>query len=45
MTFSVDVVSPSDFQAFAARQQPAPGGPGPDSSGPGAIGRQASVAR
>jgi cytochrome c oxidase subunit 2 len=45
MTFSVDVVSPSDFQAFAARQQPAPGGSGSDSNGPGAIGRQASVAR
>jgi cytochrome c oxidase subunit 2 len=40
MTFSVDVVSPADFQAFAARQQPAPGGPGP-----GGIGRQASLVR
>ncbi|HEX3623158.1 MAG TPA: cytochrome c oxidase subunit II [Acidimicrobiales bacterium] len=45
MTFSVDVVSPSDFQAFAARQQPAPGGPGPDPNGPAGVGRQASVAR
>lgn len=45
MTFSVDVVSPPDFQAFAARQQPAPGGPGPNANGPGDVGRQASVAR
>jgi cytochrome c oxidase subunit 2 len=45
MTFSVDVVSPQDFQAFAARQQPAPGGAGPDATGPGDVGRQASVVR
>ncbi len=45
MTFSVDIVSPSDFQAFAARQQPAPGGPGPGAGGPGDAGRQASVSR
>jgi cytochrome c oxidase subunit 2 len=43
MTFSVDVVSPAEFQAFAARQQPAPGqGPNP---GPGDVGRQASLVR
>ena len=45
MSFSVDVVSPAEFQAFAARRQPTPGGPGPGSTGPGEIGRQASVAR
>jgi cytochrome c oxidase subunit 2 len=45
MTFSVDVVSPAEFQAFAARQQPAPGGPGPGPNGPGDVGGQASVAR
>jgi hypothetical protein len=38
-------VSPSDFQAFAARQQPVPGGPGSGPNGPGDVGRQASVAR
>jgi cytochrome c oxidase subunit 2 len=47
MIFSVDVVSPSDFQAFAARAgvQPPPAGPGPDANGPGDAGRQASIAR
>jgi len=45
MTFSVDVVSPEQFQAFAAQQQPVPGGPGPDPNGVGDIGRQASVRR
>jgi cytochrome c oxidase subunit 2 len=45
MLFSVDVVSPQQFQAFVAEQQPAPGGPGPDANGPGDIGRQASLVR
>jgi cytochrome c oxidase subunit 2 len=45
MLFSVDVVSPQQFQAFVAEQQPAPGGPGPDANRPGDIGRQASLVR
>jgi cytochrome c oxidase subunit II len=45
MTFSVEVVSPQQFQAFVAEQQPAPGGPGPDPNGPGDVGRQASLVR
>jgi len=45
MTFSVDVVTPQQFQAFVAAQQPAPGGPGPDATGPGDVGRQASLVR
>jgi cytochrome c oxidase subunit 2 len=45
MTFSVDVVTPQQFQAFVAAQQPAPGGPGPDANGPGDVGRQASLVR
>lgn len=45
MTFSVDVVTPQDFAAFAARAQPVPGSQGPDPGGPGEIGRQARVAR
>jgi cytochrome c oxidase subunit II len=45
MTFSVEVVTPQQFQAFVAAQQPAPGGPGPDTNGPGDVGRQASLVR
>jgi cytochrome c oxidase subunit 2 len=45
MTFSVDVVTPAEFQAFASRSQPVPGGPGTEGSGPGDPGRQASVSR
>jgi len=45
MTFSVDVVTPQQFQAFVAAQQPAPAGPGPDANGPGDVGRQASLVR
>jgi cytochrome c oxidase subunit 2 len=45
MTFEVDVVSPAEFQAFIAEQQPTPGGPGPDANGPGDVGRQASLVR
>ena len=45
MTFSVEVVTPQQFQAFVAEQQPAPGGPGPDTNGPGDVGRQASLVR
>lgn len=43
MTFDVDVVSPEAFQAFVADQQPVPGGPGPDGTGPGDIGQRARV--
>lgn len=43
MTFEVQVVSPSAFQAFVADQQRVPQGPGPDPNGPGEIGRQASI--
>jgi cytochrome c oxidase subunit 2 len=45
MTFDVEVVSPAAFQAFIAEQQPAPNGPGPDTNGPGDVGRQASLVR
>ena len=45
MTFDVEVVTPEQFQAFVAEQQPVPGGRGPDGNGPGDVGRQASVAR
>lgn len=45
MTFAVEVVSPAAFEAFAAQQQPAPSGPGPDQNGPGDIGRQARIVR
>lgn len=43
MVFSVDVVTPEQFQAFVAEQQqlPQPGGPGPDQTGQGDVGRQA----
>jgi hypothetical protein len=45
MGFEVHVVSPQEFQSFVTEQQQMPGGPGPDASGPGDIGRQASVLR
>ena len=45
MTFEVEVVTPAEFQAFVADQQPQPGGRGPDATGPGDIGRQASLVR
>jgi cytochrome c oxidase subunit 2 len=47
MVFSVDVVTPEQFQAFVAEQQqlPQPGGPGPDQTGRGDVGRQALVGR
>jgi cytochrome c oxidase subunit 2 len=45
MTFDVEVVEPEAFQAFLADQQPVPGGPGPDGTGPGDIGQRASVRR
>lgn len=45
MTFDVEVVSPEAFQAFLDEQQPVPATPGPDPSGRGGIGRQASVSR
>ena len=45
MTFDVEVVTPEAFQAFLAEQQAVPGGPGPDASGPGDVGRQARVVR
>jgi cytochrome c oxidase subunit 2 len=44
MAFDVEVVSPAAFQAFIAQQQPADG-PGPNDTGPGEIGRQASFVR
>lgn len=44
MTFDVEVVTPEAFQAFLADQQPVPGGPGPDGTGPGDIGQRARVA-
>jgi cytochrome c oxidase subunit 2 len=44
MSFDVEVVTPSQFQSFVADQQ-APDGPGPDTNGPGDVGRQASVVR
>lgn len=45
MTFDVEVVTPEAFQAFVDDQQPLPGGPGPDATGPGDVGRQARVVR
>ena len=45
MSFDVEVVTPEAFGAFIADQREAPAGPGPDPSGPGDIGRRASVAR
>jgi cytochrome c oxidase subunit II len=45
MSFEVQVVSPEEFQSFVTEQQQMPGGPGPDASGPGDIGRQASLVR
>lgn len=45
MTFDVRVVTPAEFQAFVAEQQQAPGGRGPDATGPGDVGRQASIGR
>ncbi|MGH9265024.1 MAG: cytochrome c oxidase subunit II [Acidimicrobiales bacterium] len=45
MTFEVEVVSPAEFQAFVAEQQQTPGGPGPEGTGPGDVGRQASLTR
>lgn len=44
MTFDVEVVRPEAFQAFLADQQPVPGGPGPDGTGPGDIGQRARIA-
>jgi cytochrome c oxidase subunit 2 len=43
MTFDVEVVEPEAFQAFLADQQPVPGGPGPEASGPGDIGQRARI--
>ena len=45
MTFDVEVVDPARFQAFVAEQQPTPGGRGPEPSGPGDVGRQATLVR
>ena len=45
MKFDVEVLSPSAFEAFVAEQQPVPGGPGADATGPGDVGRQASIVR
>ena len=45
MAFEVRVVSPAEFQTFLAEQEPDPGGRGPDATGPGDVGRQASVIR
>ena len=45
MAFDVEVVSPAEFQAFIAEQQQAPAGRGPDDTGPGDVGRQASLVR
>lgn len=44
MTFDVEVVTPQAFQAFVADQQPVPGAPGPEGTGPGDIGQRARVA-
>jgi cytochrome c oxidase subunit II len=44
MTFDVEVVEPEAFQAFVADQQPVPGGPGSDGTGPGDLGQRARVA-
>jgi cytochrome c oxidase subunit 2 len=45
MVFSVDVVSPEQFQGFVAQQQlrPQPSGTGPDDAGGGEAGRQAML--
>lgn len=45
MAFDVEVVTPAEFQAFVAEQQQLPAGRGPDDTGPGDVGRQASVVR
>jgi cytochrome c oxidase subunit 2 len=45
MSFTVEVVTPAQFQAFIAEQQQAEAGPGPDANGPGDVGRQASLVR
>ena len=45
MAFDVEVVTPVDFQAFIAEQQQEPAGRGPDDTGPGDVGRQASLVR
>ncbi|MDQ3896091.1 MAG: cytochrome c oxidase subunit II [Actinomycetota bacterium] len=45
MAFDVDVVTPEQFQAFVAEQQQMPAGQGPDATGPGDVGRQASFIR
>ncbi len=45
MTFDVEVVSPADFETFVAEQQEMPAGRGPDDTGPGDVGRQASLVR
>ena len=45
MAFDVEVVSPDEFQAFVAEQRQQPAGRGPDSTGPGDVGRQASLVR
>ncbi len=45
MTFDVEVVSPAEFQRFVAEQQEEPAGRGPDDTGPGDVGRQASLTR
>jgi cytochrome c oxidase subunit 2 len=44
MVFDVEVVTPEAFQAFVADQQPVPGGPGSDGTGPGDIGQRARIA-
>lgn len=45
MSFDVEVVSPSAFQAFLTEQQQVPQGPGPNPNGPGDVGRQARLVR
>ncbi|HEX2046981.1 MAG TPA: cytochrome c oxidase subunit II [Acidimicrobiales bacterium] len=45
MSFDVEVVSPAEFQRFVAEQQQRPAGRGPDDTGPGDVGRQASLVR
>ena len=45
MAFDVEVVDPAAFQAFVDAQQPVPGRRGPDATGPGDVGRQASIVR
>ena len=44
MTFDVEVVTPEAFEAFVEDQQPVPGGPGQEGTGPGEIGQRARVA-